>query len=167
MTNEEIATEIKEKDVCKVWNGGCQYVYHAAMEMAEIKDKAHKDECDAINARVEDTTRQMKALNDLIESKNAKLKSAYQENSKLCQTIITYEQKIISLKYDVEETEGKQHKAEKELEEWKGVYIRQNSRLNEDNKDLQRKLSAAHTEINKHKKELESLKKEYYDLLGL
>lgn len=83
MTNEEIVEQIIADTKCIIDGDTEQLMRDAAIEMAQIKDKAHKDECDAINAKIEDTQRQMKALNDLIESKNIALKSAYAEISKL------------------------------------------------------------------------------------
>ena len=162
MTNEEIVEQIIADTKCIIDGDTEQLMRDAAIEMAQIKDKAHKDELDMINAKIEDTQRQMKALNDLIESKSAKLKSAYQENSKCYQTIIAYEQKIISLKYDIEEAEKKLREAEKEQTEWKAVYQRQSGRLLEDNKDLQKKLDKANKLIETLGKEL----KESNDLLA-
>ena len=58
MTNEEKAQEIKSKDPCQVWIGGCPNVYVAAMEMAKWKDDTVKavildyyEKCDALNER--------------------------------------------------------------------------------------------------------------------
>ena len=153
MTNEEKAKELMECAKCPFRN---QFYYNegkkldsycdrcadkrAILAFANWKDEAHQDELDMINAKIEDTQRNMKALNALLDSKEKTIKSAYKENADLRKTIIEKEQKIISLQYDVEEAEKKLREAEKEQTEWKAVYQRQSGRLLEDNKDLQKKL---------------------------